>query len=334
MRGDNMEKKDDIVLKVDHLKKYFPVKNGLLGKNVDYVHAVDDVSFEMIRGTVVGLVGESGCGKSTLAQTVMGIYKPTEGFIEISGIDTGKSFSKNKEMKKLIQIVFQDPFWSLNPRMMVKDIIAEPINVHRLAKGDAVNERVGELLEMVGIDKQRMYSYPHEFSGGERQRVAIARSLAMNPQILLLDEPTSSIDTISQVEILNLLVDIKKRFNLSYILISHDLSVIYYLSNQIVVMYLGEVVEIGNTEDVFNKRYHPYTQALMRAIPVIAADGTVERIDALEGNVPSAINPPKGCRFHDRCEFCQERCRTENPALREIEPGHKVACHFAHLPEN
>lgn len=277
---------------------------------------------------MVGLVGESGCGKSTLAQTIMGIHRPTSGTIEIAGTDTTKDFTKNKGMKKLIQIVFQDPFWSLNPRMMVKDIIAEPIKVHKLAAGDAILTRAGELLEMVGINKERMYSYPHEFSGGERQRVAIARSLAMNPEILLLDEPTSSIDTISQVEILNLLVDIKKRFNLSYILISHDLSVIYYLSDQIVVMYLGEVVEIGDTEDVFNNCLHPYTKALMRAIPVIGSDGTVARIDALEGSVPSAINPPTGCRFHDRCEFATDLCAQKNPELREVCPGHRAACHF------
>ncbi len=320
---------NNIVLRVDKLKKYFPVKSGFWEKNVRYVHAVDDVSFEMKRGSVVGLVGESGCGKSTLAQTIMGIHRPTSGTIEIAGTDASRDFIKNKGMKKLIQIVFQDPFWSLNPRMMVKDIIAEPIKVHRIAKGDAVLERVGELLEMVGISKERMYAYPHEFSGGERQRVAIARSLAMNPEILLLDEPTSSIDTISQVEILNLLVDIKQRFNLSYILISHDLSVIYYLSDQIIVMYLGEVVEIGDTESVFNNRLHPYTKALMRAIPIIGPDGTVERIDALEGSVPSAINPPAGCRFHDRCEFAKERCALENPALTEAASGHRVACHFA-----
>lgn len=319
---------NNIVLKVNHLKKYFPVKSGFWGRSVNYVHAVDDVSFQMERGSVVGLVGESGCGKSTLAQTIMGIHRPTSGTIEIAGTDTTKDFTKNKGMKKLIQIVFQDPFWSLNPRMMVKDIIAEPIKVHKLAAGDAILTRVGELLEMVGINKERMYSYPHEFSGGERQRVAIARSLAMNPEILLLDEPTSSIDTISQVEILNLLVDIKKRFNLSYILISHDLSVIYYLSDQIVVMYLGEVVEIGDTEDVFNNCLHPYTKALMRAIPVIGSDGTVARIDALEGSVPSAINPPTGCRFHDRCEFATDLCAQKNPELREVCPGHRAACHF------
>ena len=319
----------DIVLKVDHLKKYFPIKQGVLGKDTQYVHAVDDVSFEMERGMVIGLVGESGCGKSTLAQTVMGLYKPTEGRIEVAGVDLSSKTRNSKEMKRHIQIVFQDPFWSLNPRMPVKDIIGEPLKVHKMVKNqDQMIERVGELLELVGLSKERMYAYPHEFSGGERQRVAIARSLALNPEILLLDEPTSSIDTISQVEILNLLVSLKEKFNLSYILISHDLSVIHYLSDQIVVMYLGEVVEIGKTEEVFNHRLHPYTKALMRAIPIIE-NGKVEKVEALEGNVPSAVNPPSGCRFHDRCEFCKEKCISEKPELREVKQNHKVACHFA-----
>lgn len=319
---------DNVVLKVQNLKKYFPVKSGFWEKKVNFVHAVDDVSLEMKKGMVIGLVGESGCGKSTLAQTVMGIHKPTEGIVEVAGVNASEN-GTDKELKRHIQIVFQDPYWSLNPRMNIRNIIAEPLKVHNIVKGqDAITERVGELLEMVGLSKERMYSFPHEFSGGERQRVAIARSLAMSPEILLLDEPTSSIDTISQVEILNLLVNLKEKFDLSYILISHDLSVIHYLSDQIVVMYLGEVVEMGDTEDVFNKRMHPYTRALMRAIPMIR-EGKVEKIVALEGNVPSAINPPSGCRFHDRCEFCTEKCINEKPELVEVGPNHKVACHYA-----
>lgn len=320
----------ETLLKVSNLKKYFPIRSGFWQKSVKWVHAVDEVNLEIKKGEVVGLVGESGCGKSTLAQVMVGIHTPTEGTVELDGEDISRSFSKNDlKIKRKIQIVFQDPFWSLNPRRMVRNIVGEPLKVHKLASGIKLTERVGELLEMVGIDGGRMFAYPHEFSGGERQRIAIARALALNPQMLLLDEPTSSIDTISQAEILNLLIDIRNKFNLSYILISHDLSVIHYLSDRIAVMYLGKIVELGKTEDVFKKMFHPYTEALMKAVPVISNSGEVEKITALEGNVPSAITPPSGCRFHTRCYKCQDICKEKVPELRDLGDNHMVACHFA-----
>ncbi len=318
------------LLHVENLKKYFPVRSGFWQRTVKHVHAVDSVTFDIKRGEVFGLVGESGCGKSTLAQVIVGIYPPTAGRVELDGTNLADgSVRRSKETKRKVQIVFQDPFWSLNPRKMIRDIIGEPLAVHRVARGPDLAKKAGELLEMVGIDRGRIYSYPHEFSGGERQRIAIARALALNPSLLLLDEPTSSIDTLSQAEILNLLIEVRNRFNLSYVLISHDLSVVQYLSDRIAVMYLGKVVEIGDTRGVFGGRLHPYTAALMQAVPMIHASGEVGQVQPLEGNVPSAIDPPPGCRFAARCYKKQEVCLAEEPPLRDVEgTGHLVACHF------
>lgn len=321
---------DEILLKVRDLKKYFLIKTGFWKKTTKLVHAVDSVNLDIKKGEVLGLVGESGCGKSTLALVMVGIYPPTEGEIELEGVDISKSFSRNDlSIKRKVQIVFQDPFWSLNPRKMIRDVVGEPLKVHKITGREEITGRVGELLEMVGIDKSRMFSYPHEFSGGERQRIAITRALALDPKMLLLDEPTSSIDTISQAEILNLLLEIRSKFNLSYLLISHDLSVIYYLSDRIAVMYLGKIVEIGRTQDVFEKMYHPYTQALMKAVPAINKAGEVQKIAVLEGNVPSAITLPSGCRFNTRCYKCQDVCKGKEPELRDYGDGHFVACYFA-----
>lgn len=320
---------DEILLRVRDLKKYFFIKTGFWQKTIKLVHAVDNVNLDIKKGEVLGLVGESGCGKSTLALIIAGIYTPTEGTIELEGMDISRSFSRNDLIiKRKMQIVFQDPFWSLNPRKMIRDVVGEPLKVHKITGREEFTGRVGELLEMVGIDKSRMFSYPHEFSGGERQRIAITRSLALNPKMLLLDEPTSSIDTISQAEILNLLLEIRSKFNLSYLLISHDLSVIYYLSDRIAVMYLGKIVEIGRTQDVFEKMYHPYTQALMKAVPVINKAGEVQKIAVLEGNVPSAVTPPSGCRFNTRCYKCQDICKGKEPELRNYGDGHFTACYF------
>lgn len=320
---------EQTLLKISNLKKYFPLRTGFWQRSLKWVHAVDSIDLELKKGEVLGIVGESGCGKSTLAQIIMGIYQPTEGNIKLENQDiTLPDIRKDLSIKKKIQIVFQDPFWSLNPRKMVRDIIGEPLLVHKVAGGDMLMEKVGELMEMVGIDKKRMFSYPHEFSGGERQRIAIARALALNPALVILDEPTSSIDTLSQAEILNLLMDIKDKFNLSYILISHDLSVIHFMSDRIAVMYLGKLVEIGDTVDVFEMMCHPYTEALMKAVPVITNSGEVGKIEALEGNVPSAITPPAGCRFHTRCYKCQPICKEREPELKPVGENHSVACHF------
>lgn len=324
-----------VLLRVENLKKHFAVRSGFWQRSVSHVHAVDSVTFDIKRGEVFGLVGESGCGKSTLAQVIVGIYPPTSGRIELDGVDlSGQKSRRSKALKRKVQIVFQDPFWSLNPRKMIRDIVGEPLSVHRIVKPKSLEliAKVSELLEMVGIDRGRIYSYPHEFSGGERQRIAIARSLALNPSLLLLDEPTSSIDTLSQAEILNLLIEVRNRFNLSYVLISHDLSVVQYLSDRIAVMYLGKVAEIGRTAEVFGGRFHPYTEALMRAVPMIHASGEVGQVQPLEGNVPSAINPPPGCRFAARCYKKKDVCATDEPELRDVTgDGHFVACHFPNV---
>lgn len=320
---------DEILLRVRGFKKYFLIKTGFWHKTTKLVHAVDNVNLDIKKGEVLGLVGESGCGKSTLAMVIVGIYPPTEGVIELEGVDISRSFSRNDlSIKRKMQIVFQDPFWSLDPRMIIRNVVCEPLEVHKITGRNEFTGRVGELLEMVGISKSRMFSYPHEFSGGERQRISIARALALTPKMLLLDEPTSSIDTISQAEILNLLLEIRSKFNLSYLLISHDLSVIYYLSDRIAVMYLGKIVEIGRTQDVFEKMYHPYTQALMKAVPVINKAGEVQKIAVLEGDVPSAITPPLGCRFNTRCYKCQDICKVKEPELRDYRDEHFAACHF------
>lgn len=320
---------DDILLNAVNLKKHFPVDKSIFNRNPKYVHAVDGVSFKVNKKDVIGIVGESGCGKSTLAQLLMGIYSLTSGTIEFQGKSLEFTNKKDRlDYKKNIQMVFQDPYWSLNPRKMIRDIIAEPLKVHKTVNENNMDAEIGRLLNMVGIDGARMLDYPHEFSGGERQRIAIARSLSLNPKLLILDEPTSSIDTLSQAEVLNLLLRIRDDLNLSYVVISHDLSVIHFLSDKIMVMYLGKVVEMGDVDDIFTNMMHPYTKALMSAIPTIQSSENLKEIEALEGNVPSAINIPEGCRFHGRCKECMDICIEEEPQLKEIEENHFVACHL------
>lgn len=317
------------LLNTKNLKKYFPVNKNLFNKASKYVHAVDDVSFSVESKDIIGIVGESGCGKSTLAQLIMGIYTPTSGTIEFEGKSINPQNKRNMlAYKRNIQMVFQDPYWSLNPRKMAKDIIAEPMRVHKTVNEYDMDSEIQRLLNMVGISGDRMYEFPHEFSGGERQRIAIARSLSLSPKLLILDEPTSSIDTLSQAGILNLLIRIRDELNLSYLLISHDLSVIHFMSNKIIVMYLGKIVEMGDVNEIFNNMLHPYTKALMLAIPSIDSSGNIKKIEALEGNVPSAINIPKGCRFNARCKDCMDICVTEEPTLKKIDKNHSVACHL------
>lgn len=316
----------EILLEVKNLKKYFPVGGGFLTKAKAFVKAVDGVSLQIRKGEVLGIVGESGCGKSTLVNTILNLHDPTSGEVIFDG-DNIYSLDKSetRKIRKKIQIVFQDPYWSLNPRWLVKDIIAEPVEVHENLNSKELLGKVFELLEMVGLDKESAYKYPHEFSGGERQRIAIARALAVSPELVVLDEPTSSIDVFSQAQILNLLAELKERFKLTNIIISHDLGVVNKMADNIAIMYLGKVVEYGNADKIFKNPLHPYTKALFNSIPSLEIN-SVDKLVAIEGNVPSAINPPSGCRFHTRCPNVMEKCKVENPKVINIDEGHEVSC--------
>lgn len=314
------------LLRVEHLKKYFDINDEIKHQKHLCLKAVDDVGFTLNKGEVLGIVGESGCGKSTLVNTILNLFEPTEGEVWFEGKPAlGAGRKGGNSFKKNVQIVFQDPYWSLNPRWLIKDIVAEPIEVYeRLGETEKLN-RVKELLAMVGIPEDACYKYPHEFSGGQRQRIAIARSLASQPKLVVLDEPTSSIDVFSQEQILALIKDLKKRFGLTNILISHDLGVVHELANKIAVMYLGKIVEFGSAEEIFRHPRHPYTKALFDAIPSLTTQG-MEGLKTLEGQIPSPINPPPGCAFHERCAYACERCRSETPPQRDMGGGHMVSC--------
>lgn len=317
---------NQVLLKVEHLKKYFDINDEIKHQKHLTLKAVDDVSFELNKGEVLGIVGESGCGKSTLVNTILNLFEPTDGKVYFEGEDVFNAAKKgDNAFKKNVQIVFQDPYWSLNPRWLIKDIVAEPLDVYeKLGEAKRI-ERVKELLEMVGIPDDACYKYPHEFSGGQRQRIAIARSLASNPKLVVLDEPTSSIDVFSQTQILNLIKDLRRRFQLTNILISHDLGVVHELSNKIAIMYLGKIVEFGPAEEIFSHPRHPYTKALFDAIPALTAQG-MDGLKTLEGQIPSPINPPPGCAFHQRCEHACERCSCEIPKPEDFGNGHIVSC--------
>ena len=314
------------LLRVEHLKKYFDVNDDIKHQKHLCLKAVDDVSFTLNKGEVLGIVGESGCGKSTLVNTILNLFEPTEGEIHFEGKQVLSAKQKgDNAFKKNVQIVFQDPYWSLNPRWLIKDIVAEPIEVYeRLNETERIT-RVSELLRMVGIDEDACYKYPHEFSGGERQRIAIARSLASQPKLVVLDEPTSSIDVFSQEQILGLIKELKKKFSLTNILISHDLGVVHELANKIAVMYLGKIVEFGPADVIFHHPRHPYTKALFDAIPSLSTQG-MEGLKTLEGQIPSPINPPAGCAFHERCAYACERCAVEMPQQQDLGRGHLVSC--------
>lgn len=315
------------LLEVTELKKYFPVKAGFLKKTSKYVKAVDNVSVNIKKGEVLGIVGESGCGKSTFVNTILNLHEPTEGQVLFDKKDMFNLSKKDlRQLRKNIQIVFQDPFWSLNPRMIVKDIIGEPLKVHEKLSPTEYTKKIENIMERVGLNKEEIYWYPHEFSGGQRQRIAIARALTVNPDLMVLDEPTSSIDVVSQAHIMNLLEELREELGLTYIVISHDLSVVHAMSDRIMVMYLGKVVEIGHADEVFNSPKHPYTQALFNAIPSIETT-TVDDLSTLTGPVPSAIAPPSGCRFRTRCSYATERCTNEEPILLAVE-SREVACHL------
>jgi len=317
--------RDNTILTVDHLKKYYPVQNQFTRRKNLFVKAVDDVSFSLSKGTTLGIVGESGCGKSTLVNTLLYLINPTEGEVIF---DNKAMFSlekkKLREERKNVQIVFQDPFWSLNPRMLVKDIIGEPLKVHKKMGRDEYIKEVMSLAELVGLPGTSIFKYPHEFSGGQRQRIAIARSLSVNPKMIVLDEPTSAIDIVSQSSILELLDSLKNQMQLTYIIISHDLSVVHYMADEIIVMYLGKIVESGPSDIIFNDPKHPYTQALFNSIPSMSINN-VDDLVSIKGEVPSAINPPIGCRFNPRCEHCMEICKTNQPSMQTIS-NREVAC--------
>jgi len=317
----------DDILKVTDLVKFFPVKNEFRSKKGVFVRAVDKVSFSVKRGEVLGIVGESGCGKSTLVNTILFLNQPTSGKVIFDGQDIfALGRQKLRSARKDVQIVFQDPFWSLNPRWLVKDIIGEPLVVHKKLSSIEYVENVQSLMSMVGLNPIDVYKYPHEFSGGERQRIAIARSLSVRPKLVVLDEPTSAIDVVSQTQVLNLLEELKEKMQLTYIIISHDLGVVNYMADKIIVMYLGKIVEVGSSETIFNKPLHPYTVALFNAIPSLTTKN-VEDLASIRGEVPSAINPPSGCRFNPRCEMCMQICRTIEPEAKEVD-GRIVACHL------
>lgn len=316
----------EVLLKVEDLKKHFELNDELKKMKKVQLKAVDGVSFSIKKGEVLGIVGESGCGKSTLVNTLLGLYPPTAGKVWFEGNDVfeGMKGSENA-FKKNVQIVFQDPYWSLNPRWLVKDIVAEPIDVYESLSDRAKTERVVEILAMVGMPEDAVYKYPHEFSGGERQRIAIARSLASNPKLVVLDEPTSSIDVFSQTQILELITKLRSEFQLTNILISHDLGVVHALSTKIAVMYLGKIVEFGPADEVFNAPRHPYTIALFDAIPTLDTIGT-QSLRTLEGQIPSPIDPPSGCTFHTRCAFAVEECSRRMPDAVQITDNHYVTC--------
>jgi oligopeptide/dipeptide ABC transporter ATP-binding protein len=318
----------DSLLKVDNLVKYFPIKKGVFRRTVGWVKAVDDVSFEVYEGETLGLVGESGCGKTTTALTILRLEEPTKGQVIFDGRDIVKMKKADiRKERKNMQIIFQDPYSSLDPRMKIKDIIAEGILTHNLLNHRERYKKVGKLLERVGLDPECMDCFPHEFSGGQRQRIGIARALALEPKIIMCDEAVSALDVSIRSQIINLLKDLQKEFNLTYLFIAHDLSVIKYISDRVIVMYLGKIVEIANKKELFTNTMHPYTQALISAVPVPNPDYKKERI-ILKGDVPSPANPPKGCRFHPRCYKVMKICSEIEPKLTEIKEGHFCACHL------
>ena len=323
-----MEKNDDILLKVEHLKKYYPVKSSSLKRSNGFVKAVDDISFDVKVGETFGIVGESGCGKSTMGKSVIRLIEPTDGKVILDGQDF--TALKGKELKKArenIKLIFQDPYASLNPRMTVKDIIGEPIDIAKIYKTKKErDDRIIEVMKQVGLNLDYLYRYPHEFSGGQRQRIGIARAIALQPKLIICDEPVSALDVSIQAKIINLLKELQQKLGIAYIFISHDLSVVKHIADRVGVMYLGNIVEVGEADDVYHDPLHPYTQALLSSVPIPdPKTARVKKRIVLEGELPSPINPPSGCVFRTRCPKATERCAKEKPTLKNV-GNRQVAC--------
>lgn len=318
----------DVVLRVEHLKKYFPIATDFFGRPTSYLRAVDDISFTLERGKTIGIVGESGCGKTTLGRTILKLYDITDGEIYFEGNNiTGLSKSAMKKYRTDMQLIFQDPYSSLSPRMTVGNIIGEAVRQHHIVPKDEVHDYVLDVMKKCGLRPQFYDRYPHEFSGGQRQRICIARALAVKPKLVICDEPVSALDVSIQAQIINLLKELQTTMGLTYIFISHDLSVVKYITDRIMVMYLGNMMEMGDTAGIFRNPLHPYTQALFSAVPVPDPDVKMKRI-ILEGDIPSPANPPSGCKFHTRCSKCMGVCAAKAPRYVEAEAGHFVACHL------
>lgn len=330
-KNEASQNNSDIILELQDVKKYFPIKAGLLQRNVGNVKAVDGISLKIKKGETIGLVGESGCGKSTTGRTIIRLYEPTDGKIIFKGKDISH-MSENelrKTVRRDIQMVFQDPFATLNPRKTLRSIIKEPLITHNLYTSKEREEKVKELMETVGLNSSFISRYPHEFSGGQRQRIGIARALALNPELIIADEPVSALDVSIQAQVINLMEDLQEEFGLTYVFISHDLSVVRHISDRVGVMYLGKMMELANKEDLYAEPLHPYTQALLSAVPVPRKAGAMkrERI-VLKGELPSPSNPPSGCVFHTRCPAATDICRQLVPEFKEVKQGHFVACHL------
>ena len=322
---------NNTLLHVEDLVMHFPIYRGFLQRQVGAVRAVDGISFDVKRGETLGLVGESGCGKSTTGRAVLQLYRPTSGQVQFDGVDLTRLKGENlRKMRRKMQMIFQDPYGSLNPRMTVGEIIGEPLIVHNIANEKQANERVKQLLELVRMNPSFSSRYPHEFSGGQRQRIGVARALALQPSFIVCDEPISALDVSIQAQVINLLEELQEQFNLTYLFIAHDLSIVRHLADRVAVMYLGVIVELAARDELYSKPLHPYTQALLSAVPIPdpVAESKRERI-ILTGDVPSPVNPPSGCRFRTRCPIAQAVCAESRPEFREIRPGHFVACFFA-----
>lgn len=332
MENKNTIDKREKVVEIKKLSKWFPLKHDLFDyiarKPRKYIKAVNDISLDIYRGEILGLVGESGCGKSTLARNLVRLYKPTKGEIILNG--TNITNLKGKELREIrpsMQMIFQDPYSSLNPRMSVREIIGEMLKVHNIVENGEIENRIKELLEMSGLSMEVADRFPGEFSGGQRQRIGIARALSLEPELIIADEPVSALDVSIQAQIINLLDDLQKDLNLTVLFIAHNLEVVRYITSRIAVMYLGGIVELGPTDDVFENPYHPYTLALTNAAPSLDPTEKKRKI-AIEGEIPSPINMPSGCTFHQRCPYCKDICKTEKPEYREVSPGRFISCHF------